>query len=41
VMSITVDDDIAGRKMEGLMGVQVHVGGPMKIEYRKWRLKEY
>jgi hypothetical protein len=39
-MSITVDDDAAGRKMEGLIGVQVHVGGPMKIEYRNWRLKE-
>ena len=39
-MSVTIDDDVAGRKMEGLIGVQVHVGGPMKIEYRNWRLKE-
>ena len=39
LMSITVDDDSAGRASEGLIGVQVHVGGPMKIEYRNWRLK--
>jgi hypothetical protein len=39
LMSITVDDDAAGRASEGLIGVQVHVGGPMKIEYRNWRLK--
>lgn len=34
VMSIVVDEDIANRKKEGLLGVQVHVGPPMKIEYR-------
>jgi len=39
VMSITVDDDVPKRTMEGLIGVQVHVGGPMKVEYRNWRLK--
>ncbi len=39
LMSVTIDDDAAGRKMEGLIGVQVHVGGPMKIEYRNWRIK--
>jgi hypothetical protein len=41
VMSITVDDDVAKRTMEGLIGVQVHVGGPMKVEYRNWRLKKF
>ena len=25
---------------EGLIGVQVHVGPPMKVEYRNFRLKE-
>jgi len=25
--------------LEGLLGVQVHVGPPMKVEYRSWRLK--
>ena len=39
LMSITIDDDAAGRKMEGLIGVQVHVGPPMKVEYKNWRLK--
>lgn len=39
LMSVTIDDDAAGRMMEGLIGVQVHVGPPMKVEYRNWRLK--
>ena len=39
LMSVTIDDDPVGRTMEGLIGVQVHVGPPMKIEYRNWRLK--
>jgi Domain of Unknown Function (DUF1080) len=39
LMSITIDDDAAGRMMEGLIGVQVHVGPPMKVEYKNWRLK--
>ena len=39
-MCVVIDDDAAGRKMEGLIGVQVHVGGPMKVEYRNFRLKE-
>jgi hypothetical protein len=39
VMSVVVDDDPAHRKFEGLVGVQVHVGPPMKIEYRNFLLK--
>jgi hypothetical protein len=39
VMSMVIDDDAANRMYEGLIGVQVHVGGPMKIEYRNFRLK--
>ena len=39
VMSVVVDDDAAGRTMEGLIGVQVHVGPPMKVEYRNLRVK--
>ncbi len=38
-MSIVIDDDVSNRPMQGLIGVQVHVGGPMKVEYRNWRLK--
>jgi hypothetical protein len=39
VMCQVVDDDPEQRRMEGLLGVQVHVGPPMKIEYRSIRLK--
>jgi hypothetical protein len=38
-MCTVIDDDPVGRAMEGLIGVQVHVGGPMKVEYRNFRLK--
>jgi hypothetical protein len=40
VMSMLIDDDKAGRKMEGLIGIQVHLGPPMKIEVRNVRIKE-
>lgn len=40
VMSVVVDEDAKGRKFDGLLGVQVHVGPPMKIEYRNFRLKK-
>ncbi len=40
VMSVVVDDDAKHRKFDGLLGVQVHTGPPMKIEYRNFRLKE-
>lgn len=39
VMSVVVDDDAERRAFDGLLGVQVHVGPPMKIEYRNFRLK--
>lgn len=39
VMSIVVDEDPTKRTVSGLIGVQVHVGPPMKIEYRNFRLK--
>ena len=42
VMSQLIDDDKAGRKMDGLIGIQLHrTNGPMKIESRNIRLKEY
>jgi hypothetical protein len=40
VMSIVFDDDPANRRADGLIGVQVHVGPPMKVEYRNIRLKQ-
>ena len=39
VMSTVIDDDTENRRAEGLLGVQVHVGPPMKVEYRAFRLK--
>lgn len=39
VMSMVVDEDAKNRTLSGLLGVQVHVGPPMKIEYRNFRLK--
>lgn len=41
VMSVTIDDDAANRPGDGLIGVQVHVGPPMKVEYRNIRLKTW
>lgn len=40
VMCEVIDDDTEHRKMSGLIGVQVHVGPPMKIEYRSVLLKQ-
>lgn len=39
VMSVVIDEDPAKRTAAGLIGVQVHVGPPMKIEYRNFLLK--
>jgi hypothetical protein len=38
LMSLVIDDD-PNRPRKGLIGVQVHVGGPMRIEYRNWRIR--
>ena len=34
-----IDDDAKGRSMKGLLGFQIHVGPPMKIEFRNIYLK--
>lgn len=39
VMAVVVDDDAKNRRATGLLGVQVHVGPPMKVEFRHLRLK--
>jgi hypothetical protein len=41
VMSVTIDDDVPNRPADGLLGMQVHVGPPMKVEYRNIRLKNW
>lgn len=39
LMSEVRDEDPEKRSMKGLLGVQVHTGPPMKIEFRNIRLK--
>jgi hypothetical protein len=40
LMSVVVDDDTKGRAMSGLLGFQIHVGPPMKVEFRNIYLKQ-
>lgn len=40
LMSDVTDNDTANRKLSGLLGVQVHVGPPMKVEYRNIKLRQ-
>ena len=39
LMSDVIDNDSINRKSSGKLGFQVHVGPPMKVEYRNVRLK--
>jgi hypothetical protein len=41
LMSVTIDDDAPNRPADGLIGMQVHVGPPMKVEFRNIRLKTW
>ena len=40
LMSDVIDNDSINRKASGKLGMQVHVGPPMKVEYRNVRLKK-
>jgi hypothetical protein len=40
LMSDVTDNDTVNGKLAGLLGVQVHVGPPMRVEYRNIRLKQ-
>ena len=40
LMSDVIDKDQVNGKSSGFLGVQVHVGPPMKVEYRNIRIKE-
>lgn len=40
LISDVTDNDEVNRKMKGLLGVQVHVGPPMKVEYRDIKYKK-
>ena len=39
VTSIVIDDDTKNRAMSGLIGFQMHVGNPMRVEFRNIWLK--
>jgi hypothetical protein len=39
VSAIFVDDDLKARAMAGLIGFQMHVGPPMKLEIRNVAIK--
>ncbi len=41
LMTVVIDDDAPNRPADGLIGMQVHVGPPMKVEYRQLRLKDW
>jgi hypothetical protein len=41
LMSDVTDEDQVNRAMEGYLGIQVHVGPPMKVELRDLYLKTY
>lgn len=40
LMSDVTDNDAVNGKTKGLLGVQVHVGPPMKVQYRNLRIKQ-
>ena len=40
LMSEVIDNDKVNGKLSGLIGVQVHVGPPMRVEYRNIMLKQ-
>jgi hypothetical protein len=39
VMSLFIDEDPQGRSMEGVLGLQLHQGPPMKVEFRNILLR--
>ncbi|WP_198664897.1 DUF1080 domain-containing protein [Lewinella sp. IMCC34191] len=40
LLSDVTDEDPVHRRSEGLIGVQVHVGPPMQVRFRNWRLRK-
>jgi hypothetical protein len=40
LMVDVMDDDAQMRSMEGLIGLQIHAGKPMRVEFRNLRIKE-
>ena len=40
LMAVLIDDDAKARALKGLLGLQIHVGPPMKIEFRNMAMKK-
>lgn len=40
LMSDVTDEDTNNMKLSGLLGIQIHVGPPMKVEYKNARIKQ-
>jgi hypothetical protein len=40
LMSDVTDNDTVNGKSKGVLGIQVHVGPPMKVEYRNIMIKQ-
>ena len=40
IMSVCLDEDEKGRTPEGLLGLQLHTGAPMKVEFRNIMIKK-
>jgi hypothetical protein len=41
VTALFVDDDTAGRALDGLLGLQIHTGPPMKVEFRNIYIRQH
>ena len=41
VTSVVVDDDTPNQLGKGLIGLQIHTGDPMKVEFRNLYLRNY
>ncbi|MGC8793406.1 MAG: 3-keto-disaccharide hydrolase [Bryobacteraceae bacterium] len=39
LMAALIDEDSQGRSLDGLLGLQLHAGKPMRIEFRNLRLR--
>lgn len=41
VTALFVDDDTTGRALDGLLGLQIHTGPPMKVEFRNVYIRQF
>ncbi len=39
--ALLVDDDVVGRALDGLLGLQIHTGPPMKVEFRNIYIRQH